>query len=56
MAAAAILKITKIAISPQQFDRPLRNLARLCKMGLLTTLTVKKIEFSKIQDDGRPPF
>jgi len=28
MAAAAILKISKIAISPQQFDRSLRNLAR----------------------------
>jgi len=46
MAVAAILKITKIAISPQRFDRSLRNLARLCKIGLLTVLAVKKIEFS----------
>jgi len=52
MAAAAILKITKIAISPQRFDRSLRNLALLCKMGLLTVLTVKKFEFpqSKLAD------
>ena len=47
MAAAAILKISKIAISPQQFDRSLRNLARLCKIGLLTVLAVKKFEFPK---------
>jgi len=53
MAAAAILKITT-AISPQRFDRSLRNLARLCKLGLLTVLTVKKIEFSKFKmADGR---
>jgi len=42
MAAAAILKISKIAISLQQFDGSLRNLARLCKIGLLTVLAVKK--------------
>ena len=47
MAAAAILKITKIAISPQRFDRSLRNLVRWCKMGLLTALTVKNFEFLK---------
>jgi len=47
MAAAAIVKIRKIAISPQRFDRSLRNLASLCKMGLLTVLTVKKFEFGK---------
>ena len=47
MAAADILKISKIAISPQQFDRSLRNLARLCKIVLLTVLVVKKIEFPK---------
>ena len=47
MAAAAILKISKIAISPQQFDRSLRSLARLCKIGLLTVLAVKKFEFPK---------
>jgi len=46
MAAAAILKkITKIAISPQRFDRSLRNLV-WCKMGLLTSQTVKN-EFQK---------
>ena len=54
MAAAAILKVTKIAISPQQFDRSLQNLARLCKIGLLTVLTVKKFEFPKSKmADGR---
>jgi len=47
MAAAAILKISKIAISLQQFDPSLRNLARLCKIGLLTVLAVKKFEFPK---------
>jgi len=45
MAAAAILKISKIAISRQQFDRSLRNLARLCKIGLLTVLAIKKLNF-----------
>jgi len=50
MAAAAILKITKIAISLQQFDRSLRNLARLCKI----VLTVTKFEFPKSKmADGR---
>ena len=54
MAAAAILKISKIGISPQQFDRSLRNLARLCKIGLLTVLAVKKFEFPKSKmADGR---
>ena len=47
MAAAAILKITKIAISPQRFDRSLRNLVRWCIMGLLTALTVKNFKFHK---------
>ena len=45
MAAAAVFKITKIAISPQSFDRSLRNLVRRCKMGLLTSHTVKKLNF-----------
>jgi len=45
MAAAAILKISKIVISHQQFDRSLRNLARLCKIGLLTVLAVKNLNF-----------
>jgi len=54
MAAAAIIKIAKIAISPQQFNRSLRNLARLCKMGLLTVQTVEKFEFRKSKmADGR---
>ena len=47
MAAAAILKITKIAISPQRFDRSLWNLVRWCKMGLKTSLTFKKFESHK---------
>ena len=39
-------KITKIATSPQRFDRSLRNLVRWCNMGLSTSQTVK-IEFQK---------
>ena len=46
MAAAAILKITKIAISPRRFDRSLRNLIRWCKMGLLTAPTGKTSNFT----------
>ena len=54
MAAAAILKITKIAISLQRFDRSLRNLVRWCKMDLLTAATVKNFEFYKSKmADGR---
>ena len=52
--AAAILKITKITIFPQRFDRSLRNLVRWCKMGLLTAPTVKKFQFHKSKmADGR---
>ena len=40
-------KITKIAISPQRFDRSLRNLVRWRKMGFLTAPTVEKFEFHK---------
>ena len=53
MAAVTILKNTKIAILQQRNDRSSRNFARLCKMGLLTAHTVKKIEFctkSKMAD------
>jgi len=51
MAAAAILKITEIAISPQRFDRSSPNLAKLCTM---TAQTVKKFEFPKSKmADGR---
>ena len=47
-------KITKIAISPQRFDRSLRNLVRWCKMGLLSAPTVRKFEFHKSKmADGR---
>ena len=56
MAAAAILKITKIAISAQRFDWSLRNLVCWCKMDLLTAPIVKKNRISQIQDGGRPPF
>jgi len=45
MAAADILKITKIAIYPQRFDRSLQNLVRWCKMGLLTAQTIKNLNF-----------
>jgi len=54
MAAAAMLKITKIAIYPQRFDRSLRNLVCWCKMGLLTAPTVKTFDFHKSKiADGR---
>ena len=54
MAAAAIWKITKIAISPQRFDRSLWKLVCWCKMGLLIAPTVKKYEFHKCKMvDGR---
>ena len=49
MAAAAILKITKIAISQQRIDRSSRNLAWWCKIGLLSVHTVEKNWISKIQ-------
>ena len=41
-----MMKITKVAIYPQRFDRSVRNLIRWCKMGLLTALTVKKSNFT----------
>ena len=54
MAAAAILKITKITISLQRFDRSLQNLVSWCQMGPLTTLTVNEFEFGKSKKaDGR---
>jgi len=54
MAAVAMLKITKIAIYPQRFDRSVKNLVRWCKIGLLTALTVNKFEFHKSKmADGR---
>jgi len=47
-------KPPKIAISQQRIDRSSRNLARLCKMGLLTSQTVRKFEFPKSKTaDGR---
>ena len=54
MAAAAMLKITKIAIYLQPFDRSLRNLVRWCNMGLLTARPLKIFEFHKCKmADGR---
>ena len=54
MAAAAMLKITKIAIYSQRFDRSLRNLVGWWKMSLLTAPTIKKFEFHKSKmADGR---
>ena len=54
MAAAAILKNQKIAISQQWIDLSSRNLARLCKMGLFTVQRVEKFEFPKSKmADGR---
>ena len=53
MVAAATLKITKIAIYPQRFDRFLRNLVGWCKVVLLTAPN-KKFEFHKSKmADGR---
>ena len=47
-------KITKIAISPQRFDRSLWNLVRWCKMCPLTAQIIKKFEFHKSKmADGR---
>ena len=49
-----MLKITKIAMYLQRFDRSLRNFVRWCKMGLLTAPTVKIFEFYKSKmADGR---
>jgi len=45
MAAAAILKITKIAILTQWFGRCLRNLVLWCKMCFLTAQIFKKLNF-----------
>jgi len=54
MAAAAMLKITKIAIYPQRFDRSLQNLVFWCKTSLLTAQSIKKFEFHKSKTaDGR---
>jgi len=50
MAATAILKITKIAISPQWFERSLRNFVWWCKMGPLAALTDKKNSKNKMTD------
>ena len=47
MAAAAILKNQKIAISQPQLGRFWRNLARWCNLPLLTAPTVKNLKFSK---------
>jgi len=49
MAAAAILKITKIAISPQKFDRYLRNLVWRCKMGLFAVPAVNNLNFKNLR-------
>jgi len=39
----------KIALSPQRFDRSLRNLVWWCKKGVSAALTVRKFEFQKIR-------
>jgi len=56
MAAAAIFKITKIAISQQWIDRYSRNLALLLKMGLLIVQTIEKFEFPKSKMADRRHF
>jgi len=52
MAAAAILKNWKLAISRPRFNRLWRNLARWCISNLLTVPTVKNLKFYK--SDRRP--
>jgi len=52
MAAAAMLKNLKIAISRQRFDRSARNLARGRSSTLVARSTVEKFEILKIQDGG----
>ena len=47
MAAAAILKNRKMAISQQRFDRSPRNLARCRILFVLSRLTPKISTFSK---------
>jgi len=47
MAAAAIFKITIIAIHPQRFDRSLRNLLTLMQNWPLNGSDRKKIKFQK---------
>jgi len=47
MAAAAILKNLKIAISRPWFHRFLQNLAHWCSSTLLTIPTIKKLKFRK---------
>jgi len=47
MAAAAILKIRKIAISPQRNDRFLRNLVKWCSWALQIPTANKNSQFRK---------
>jgi len=53
MAAGAILKNRKIAISQSRFDRFPQNLARLRCSTRLTVLTVKNVKFRKSAIFGR---
>ena len=55
MAAAAILKIIKITISPRRFDRSLGNLVGDAKWCSWPPRPLKNW-ISKIQDGERPPF
>jgi len=56
MAAAATLKITEVAISPQRFDRSLRNLVQWCKMGLLTAIKNPRWRTSAILKTVKSPY
>ena len=47
MAASAILKIRKIAISRPRLERFRQNLAQCCSSNRLTVLTVGKLKFCK---------
>ena len=52
MAAAAILKNRKIAISRPRFERFRPNLARQCRLTLFSCATVKSFKFYKFPDGG----
>ena len=52
MAAAAILKIRKIAISPQRNDQFWRNLVQLCVWALRTPTTNKILRIRQLKMDA----
>ena len=55
MAAAAILKITKTMISPQQYDRSFTKFGMVTQSGFLNRHDHLQFSISKLQDGGQPP-